>query len=58
MSRYHEFSRRYNSIELFKIIASMQLLPGNHGKNVRLEEVSKEKSCGTELALLDLGSPS
>ena len=33
---------QYNSVELIKTFASLTLLPQNHGKNVRLEELTRK----------------
>ncbi|MDH4474109.1 MAG: SEC-C domain-containing protein [Fluviicola sp.] len=48
------FFRRYNTIDLLKSFAGLSLLPENHGKNFRLEElaflVSKNSNSNTELA--------
>lgn len=53
---YTELTRKYDTGELFKIIALMQLQPENHGKNVRMDElvVSALNSFNTTKGALDL----
>jgi len=36
-SDYTEFTKKYHTIELLKLLAVMQLRPENHGKNVRMD---------------------
>jgi len=40
MSQLHPFFGRYNSFDLLNSIAALSLLPENHGKNVRFEELT------------------
>ncbi|MEO5643966.1 MAG: hypothetical protein ABIQ40_20310 [Bacteroidia bacterium] len=41
MTNYSELAKAYNSADLMKTVAAMQLLPQNHGKNLRLEELTR-----------------
>lgn len=41
LEQFIDFSKTYNTIELLKVIAAMQLLPTNHSKNVRLEHLAR-----------------
>jgi hypothetical protein len=41
MMSYSEFSDRYNTADLLKIIAALQIIPQNHGKNYRLENLTR-----------------
>lgn len=36
---YDSFIKKYNSVEILKILAVLQLHPENHGKNIRLESL-------------------
>ena len=36
------FLKTYSKIDLFKILGALQLIPKNHGKNVRFEELSSK----------------
>lgn len=41
MSEYTRITNRYNTVDLVKTIASLQLIPSNHGKYVRLETLAR-----------------
>lgn len=42
MDEFNQLLAKYDQIDLVKIIAALQLIPLNHGKNVRLEILAKE----------------